>query len=47
MVIYFERLILKTDKEIMDFNQNGEERNVYGKLKSEENYNYEYCRRID
>ena len=27
--IYFERLILKTDKEIMDFNQHGEERNVY------------------
>ena len=27
--IFFERLILQTDKEIMDFNQNGEERNVY------------------
>ena len=27
--IYFERLILKTDKYIMDFNQHGEERNVY------------------
>ena len=26
--LYFERLILNTDKEQLDFNQNGDERNV-------------------